>query len=103
LGIGPFSAVGCASASPQVFTTRAFARANGVNNPAIQSAPPLRQSAPGRRRGQSEELVLGASQEKTRWQGTAGTSEWPRLLGAGREISPPSPACGLPAPLCAAL
>jgi hypothetical protein len=49
----PFSAVGSASASPRVFQTRAAARARGVNNPAIQRAPPLRPSAPGRRRGRS--------------------------------------------------
>ena len=54
LGIGPFSAVGFASASPRVFKSRAFARASGVNNPAIQNAPPLRPSAPGRRRGRSK-------------------------------------------------
>ena len=46
---GPFSAVGSAAASPHVVETRAVARESGVNNPAIQSATPLRQGTPGRR------------------------------------------------------
>ena len=46
---GPFSAAGSASAAPRVSGTLRSARASGVNNPAIQSATPLRQGPPGRR------------------------------------------------------
>jgi hypothetical protein len=39
--------------APRVFGSRAVARASGINNPAIQRAPPLRPIPPGRRRGRS--------------------------------------------------
>src|SRR4029077_10927776 len=51
------SRVGSASASPRVFNPRAVARASGVNNPASQSAPPLRQGAPRRRNQKSAEAL----------------------------------------------
>ena len=64
---GPFSAVGSASAPSRIVKTRAVARASGVNNPAIQSAPPLRQGAPGRRNQKAPRAFRPARTRKRPW------------------------------------
>jgi hypothetical protein len=87
-----------ASAPPRVFASRAVARASGVNNPASQSAPPLRQSPPGRRnhtkvRPLAQGAVKRARTRTCPWAPSFGATRktgrrWPlkppRLLGSAR-------------------
>jgi hypothetical protein len=51
----------------RVFKPRAVARAKGVNNPASQSAPPLRQGAPGRRNQKAPRAFRRARTRKRPW------------------------------------